>query len=537
MSHIRIEYDAQNAERWIREGQWNDDTLPSVIEHFAITQPHHPALLGKNGTRTYADLWDASRRLAAGLRKQGIGKGDVVAVQLPNIEEFVIAYVAVNLISAIYQPIHLPYRTSELKFLLGHSGARAFIGLSRRDDFRPAIEVLALKSVLPKLRHVITVDSREDDCIFFADLANFDERHEQKPTPDSPALLLYTSGTMSNPKGVPHSHRSLMSAARFDAAEFGMSREDITLTISRFSHMWGICALLMSLRVGATILLLPNFTSDEFAQIVSAERPTFVFAAPIHLIQTSRDGLFDRHDFSSIRVVSTSGSNFPPDQLRKIRDMLPNGDILELWGMTEIAPGAFTRPGTPPEVSAGTVGPPVPGCEMRIVSPDGRLLGDGEEGELEVRGIAVFTGYLANPEANASCFTSDGWFRTGDLAIRNSNGHYRITGRIKEIINRGGVKFSTLEVEKTLITHPRIKACAVVPVSDPVYGERACCCVVIDGNETLSLQDICAYLQQKEIGKLMWPERLEVLDSLPMTPTGKVCKGVLIDMFKDQPAP
>ena len=235
--------------------------------------------------------------------------------------------------------------------------------------------------------------------------------------------------------------------------------------------------------------------------------------------------------------MSTSGSNFPPDQLRKIRDMLPNGDILELWGMTEIAPGAFTRPGTPPEVSVGTVGPPVPGCEMRIVSPDGQLLGDGEEGELEVRGIAVFTGYLANPEANASCFTSDGWFKTGDVAIRNSNGHYRITGRIKEIINRGGVKFSTLEVEKTLVTHPRIKACAVVPVSDPVYGERACCCVVIDGNETLSLQDICAYLQQKEIGKLMWPERLEVLDSLPMTPTGKVCKGVLIDMFKDQPAP
>ncbi len=519
---------------WLKKGLWSEDTLPSVIQHFATTRPRHPALLGTTRSLTYADLWDASRKVAAGFVELGIGEGDVVAAQLPNIEEFIIAYVAVNLIGAIYQPVHLPYRTPDLKFLLGHSGAKAFIGLSRREDFRPANEVLALGPNLPELRHVVTVDARADSCILFADLARSGDSVQRQPKPDSPCLLLYTSGTMSNPKGVPHAHRTLMSAVRIDAAEFGMCETDIVLTLSRFSHMWGICALLMTLRAGATNLLLPNFRAEQFAQLVEAKRPTFVFGAPIHLIQTFREGLFDRYDFSSIHVVSTSGSGFPPDQIHKISDVLLNGEILELWGMTEIAPGAFVRPGSPSQLSGGNVGTPVPGCEMRIVSPAGQLLGDSEQGELEVHGVTVFAGYLENPEANASSFTSDGWFRTGDLAIRNPNGTYSITGRVKDVINRGGVKFSPVEVEKTLNDHPRIKSCAVVPVADPIYGERACCCAVVEGEEALTLEDICAYLKEKQIGKIMWPERLELLAALPMTPTGKVSKGVLTDMLKEQ---
>lgn len=537
MSHIRIEHDRRQAETFLKKGLWNEDTLPSVIEHLAATRPRHPALLGTTGSLSYADLWNASRGLAAGLVELGIAEGDVVAAQLPNIEEFVVAYVAVNLIGAIYQPVHLPYRTPDLRFLLGHGGAKAFIGLTRRGDARPASEVLALRPELPALRHVITVDVPQADCIAIAELTRSGRAIERKPAADSPCLLLYTSGTTSNPKGAPHAYRTLMSTVRTNAIEFGLTGDDVVLTLSRFSHMWGVVALLMALRVGATILLLPNFATNEFARMAETLKPSFVFGAPIHLIQTFREGLFDRHDFSSVRVVATSGSLFPVDQLRAITGLLPNGEIVELWGMTEIGPGAFTRPGTPPEIATGTIGTTVPGCEMRIVSSDGKSLSDGEEGEVEVCGAAVFAGYLGNPEANASSFTPDGWFRTGDLAIRNSNGTYRITGRVKEVINRGGVKFSTLEVEKTLNAHPRIQACAVVPVADPIYGERACCCAVVDGDEALTLEDICAYLKENEIGKIMWPERLELLAALPMTPTGKVCKGVLTEMIEKADRP
>ena len=533
MPRIQIEHDRRAAELFLQKGLWNEDTLPSVVERFSITRPGHPALLTPTRSVSYAQLWDASRELAVSLVELGIGEGDVVAAQLPNIEEFVVTYLAVNLIGAIFQPIHLPYRTPDLRAFLGHSGAKAFIGLSRRDDYRPVDEVLALRPELPALRHVIAADAANPDCITLADLKSSGSIVGARSTPDTPCLLLYTSGTTTNPKAVPHAHRTLMSTAAISAEEFGLSGKDIVLTLSRFSHMWGAITLLMTLREGATSLLLPNFAADRFAQFVETLRPSFVFGAPIHLIQTSRERLFEQHDFSSIRVVATSGSVFPVDQLQTINKQLPNGQIVELWGMTEIGPAAFTRPGTPPELSAGTIGTPIPGFEMRIVAPDARPVRDGEQGELEVQGIGVFTGYLGNPQANAASFTPDGWFRTGDLAIRNDNGRYCITGRVKEVINRGGVKFSPLEVERTLITHPRIRACAVVPVADPIYGERACCCAVVDGDEPpLTLEDICAYLQEKEIGKILWPERLELLPELPMTATGKVCKGLLTEMME-----
>jgi cyclohexanecarboxylate-CoA ligase len=530
---IQIEHDRRAAELFLQNGLWNEDTLPSVVERFAITRPHHPALLTPTRSVSYAQLWDASRELAASFVELGIGEGDVVAAQLPNVEEFVVSYVAVNLIGAIFQPVHLPYRTPDLRTFLGHSGAKAFIGLSRRDDYRPVEEVLALRHELPTLRHVIAADAANPDCIALADLKGSGNIIGARPTPDAACLLLYTSGTTTNPKAAPHAHHTLMSTAAISAEEFGLTGKDIVLTLSRFSHMWGAITLLMTLREGATSLLLPNFTTDKFAQLVETMRPSFVFGAPIHLIQTFRERRFEQHDFSSIRVVATSGSVFPVDQLQTISKQLPNGQIVELWGMTEIGPAAFTRPGTPLELSAGTIGTPIPGFEMRIVAPDGKPVSDGEQGELEVQGIGVFTGYLGNPQANAASFTHDGWFRTGDLALRNENGRYCITGRAKEVINRGGVKFSPLEVERTLITHPRIRACAVVPVADPIYGERACCCAVVDPDEPpLTLEDICAYLQEKEIGKILWPERLELLADLPMTATGKVSKGVLTEMME-----
>jgi acyl-coenzyme A synthetase/AMP-(fatty) acid ligase len=528
---IRIEHDRQAAELFLKKGLWTDDTLPSVVERVAGSRPHHPALLTPTRSVSYADLWEASRKLAAGFVELGIIEGDVIAAQLPNIEEFVVAYVAANLIGAIFHPIHLPYRAPDLRTLLGHGGAKAFIGLSARDDCRPVDEVLALKPELPALRHVIVADGLVAGCIALADLTRCGSLVAVRSAADRPCLLLYTSGTTTHPKGVPHAHRTLMSTVAISAEEFGLSSKDVVLTLSRFSHMWGASTLLMTLRQGATSLLLPNFAPDKFARLVETLRPSFVFGAPIHLVQTFRDGLLARHDFSSIRVVATSGSVFPPDQMQAINSQLPAGQIVELWGMTEIGPAVFTRPGTPPELSLGTIGTPIPGFEMRIVTSEGRPVRDGEQGELEVQGIGVFTGYLGNAAANAASFTRDGWFRTGDLAIRDDNGRYRITGRVKEVINRGGVKLNPIEVEKTLITHPRIRACAVVPVPDSIYGERAWCCAVIEGEQPLTLEEICAYLADKDIGKGFWPERLELLDELPMTPTGKVSKGILTEMI------
>jgi acyl-coenzyme A synthetase/AMP-(fatty) acid ligase/aerobic-type carbon monoxide dehydrogenase small subunit (CoxS/CutS family) len=531
---IRIEHPRAKAETLLQQGLWNDDTLPSMIERLAVTKQRCVALSDGNGSLSYEELWEASRKLASGLAALGIGKGDVVAVHLPNVPEFVVAHVAANLVGAIYQPIHLSYRAADLTFHLRHSEAKAIIGLSRSGSHRPAAELLALSEELPALKHIIVVDAPEPGCVAYSDVAQTPGPPPAPPLPDDPSLLLYTSGTTSNPKGVPHSYRTLLSSLATNGTEFGLSGSDTVLTLSRFSHMWGLYSLLMGLRAGATIALLPQFAPKPFAEAVERLKPTFVFGAPVHFIQTHREGHFGGHDFSSLRVIATSGSGFPPAAMKPITDALPNGEIVELWGMTEVGPGAFTRPGTAVEPSAGTVGTPVPGCRMRIVSPGGTAVRDGEEGELEVSGAGVFSGYLG--EDNVSTFAADGWFRTGDLAVRNSNGTYRITGRVKEVINRGGVKFNPLDVETALLSHPRINSCAVVPVADPVYGERACCCVVANGAPAPTLDDICAHLEARQIGKFMWPERLEVMDDLPMTATGKVRKGALADRLSNRPS-
>jgi cyclohexanecarboxylate-CoA ligase len=524
---IRTGHQRAKTETFLKQGLWNNDTLPSMTERLAAARPQHVALSDGSRSLTYSELWEGARKLASGFAALGIGKGDVVAAHLPNIAEFVVAYVAANLTGAIYQPIHLSYRAADLKFHLRHSGAKAIVGLSRSGNHRPAAEILAFRDDLPALRHVITVDAPEAGCLAYSDVAQASALVPEPPSPDDPCLLLYTSGTTSNPKGTPHAYRTLLSSLLTNGAEFGLSGSDTVLTLSRFSHMWGLYSLLMGLRAGATVAFLPQFAPKQFAEVVERLKPTFVFGAPVHLAQTHREGLLVRHDFSSIRVIATSGSGFPPAQMKAISDALPNGEVVELWGMTEVGPGAFTRPGTPPAISTGTIGTPVPGCTMRIVSSDGRPIRDGEEGELEVSGAGVFSGYLG--EDNDAVFAADGWFKTGDLAVRNPNGTYRITGRVKEIVNRGGVKFNPLDVETALLSHPRIKSCAVVPVPDPVYGERACCCAVIDGQPALTLDDVCAHLEARQISKFMWPERLELMDELPMTATGKVRKGALAD--------
>ena len=195
--------------------------------------------------------------------------------------------------------------------------------------------------------------------------------------------------------------------------------------------------------------------------------------------------------------------------------------------MTELAAGSFSRPGND-DVALHSAGPSSPGNEIRIISTEnGELQGTGREGELQIRGSSVFPGYLDNPEANSSAFDNDGWFRTGDLAVIDANGNLTITGRIKDIINRGGVKYNPSEIEEIIVAHPKVEMTAIIPMPDPVLGEKACCFVQLVAENNLNLEELTAYLGTKKISKNKWPERLEVIEKMPLTPTRKVMKGSL----------
>jgi cyclohexanecarboxylate-CoA ligase/acyl-CoA synthetase len=264
-------------------------------------------------------------------------------------------------------------------------------------------------------------------------------------------------------------------------------------------------------------VLLPAYKPDELAQTVERERPTALWAGPAHVAACRNAGLFERHDWSSLELAIISGSIAPAALMREVAARLPRCAVTQLWGMTELQAGLYTRPDDPLELSATSVGRPSPGTELRVAA----------DGELQVRGPLAFSGYYGNDEATRAAFTEDGWFRTGDLA-EERNGCYAITGRSKDIINRGGVKFNPADVEALLDAHPQIQQSAIVPMPDAVLGEKACAFVQLrPGAAEPSLAQVCEYLLGKDIAKNKLPERLVVIPEMPLTPTRKIIKSKL----------
>ena len=510
----------------------SDDTVVTWLRKHATDYPDSICVMGNGRRLSYAEVDAAVGRVAGGLKRTGIRSGDVVTVQLPNGAEFLILYLAVAAVGAIFQPAHMPYRGNDLRFLLAHSGARAFIGLEDRGKKSAVRTVMGMRAELPSLEFVFSVGGDCQGAIPYRQIENSSciDDFGALPHPGSTFLLLYTSGTTSNPKGVPHTSRTMLSGAASCADELQFGRDDIVYVLTYGSHMWGLSALTMALCKGSSLLLGNRFSPETFGVNVARHKPTIVICAPVHLVRSAAEGVLAAVDTSSIRQVVTSGSGFPAETAVEIHKLLGGADLLELWGMTEVAPGCVSRPGTPIESANGTVGPRLPHCNVRVVVNNGQPAESGLPGELQVSGSSVFEGYLNNPEANAASFTADGWFITGDIASIDRDGVVRIEGRTKEVINRGGVKFAVTDIEKCIVQHTDIAQCAIVPVPDTEYGEKACCVVIAKSESRFSLEKICAYLADQGVEKMKWPEQLMVVDEMPLTPTGKIMKGRLSEI-------
>jgi len=218
--------------------------------------------------------------------------------------------------------------------------------------------------------------------------------------------------------------------------------------------------------------------------------------------------------------------------LKSYQAKVPTSTVAQLWGMTEIVAGCFTHHDDVLEDAANYAGPAAPGNEVRVLDTDGNQVPTDEEGELQIRGSSVFSGYLDNDDANDAAFSSDGWFMTGDLAIIDKRGYVKLTGRSKDIINRGGIKYNPSDIEELLLQHPAIDQAAIVPMKDEVLGERACCFAVLKTGEDIpDLANICAYLEDRNVSKYKWPERLEFVEEMPLTPTRKIIKGRLAKLL------
>ena len=485
----RPHYRSEDEREYMARGWWrDDDTLWHWLQRNAFRLARRPAVVAAGATLTWAELRGRVLRAAAGLKDKGVGAGDVVAVQLPNIPEFLILHLAIARLGAVMCTVHMPYRGAEIDLITGHSGAKLFINASYP----------------------------------IQDLLGHEPLHDDHPAPDArdPFLLLYTSGTTASPKAVPHPYRSMLGNSRLGAAEHGLSAESRILCAAPFSHLYGLYSLHCAWSVGACSVLLPAFKPDDLAVLMEKERPTALWCGPAHMAACRNAGLFDKHDWSSLELAIVSGSMAPPALMEFLQEKLHGCAVTHLWGMTELQAALYTRPGDPQERSRMSAGRPSPGTQIRI-----------HEGELQVKGPLCFSGYYNNDEANRNAFTDDGWFRSGDLAEQRGqhpHAYFAITGRSKDIINRGGVKFNPAEVEALLDAHPKILQSAIVPMPDPVLGEKACAFVTLrPGAAEPTLAELCEYLLARQIAKNKLPERLVVIPEMPLTPTRKIIKSKL----------
>jgi cyclohexanecarboxylate-CoA ligase len=512
------------------------ETLAAWTRHWAMILPQHTAVIGRDGETllTYGELAARSESLARGLIRRGVRAGNVIAMQLPNTADFVALYIAIGMCRAIVQPVHMNYRRADIEPLLRHGGATLAIVEPQTKDYRAANELLQARDRIPSLRTVVAVGAeRVAGTLALEDIVAEGIEADiplSPPNTDDTFVLLYTSGTTARPKGVPATYRHFLGNARLSADALCLDSTARLLSAAPFTHLYGLFTMHMALHAGAAIVLLPSFAPADLADTLRRGRPTALFAAPAHLAACLAQRLFDRDGFSSLRFVMTSGSLCPVSLAAAMQELMPGGRFIQLWGMSELQAGTFARLEDPAAVRLTSAGRASPGTELRIAGADGDILLAGREGELQVRGGSVFAGYLNNATANEAAFTADGWFRTGDLARLDSHGNLTITGRIKELINRGGVKINPTDTELVLSRHPAVQQCALVAVPDDMLGEKICGVLCLrPGCSRPTLGELLAWLQQQGVSKIYWPERLEFVEAMPLTPTRKIIKGRLVE--------
>ena len=523
-------YDPEMERRFVAEGFWTDDVLGDWLRDQAERHGADPAIVAGERTVSYADGYRDALRFANGLLDAGFRKDDVIAIQLPNIPEFLTCYWGVALMGGVISMLHMPYRKSEMAPLLAHGVARGAICGAAAAGYDAPATMIELGDELTALESVIVVGGEAPDgTLSFEAMMGSAEARDIAEPPDArdPLALGFTSGTSSAPKAILRDHRTMLANNRAVVPLFGVRRDDAVLSAPPFTHIFGLCCVNLILYAGAANVLMPAFSPPVFAEIIERNRVTVTFCAPAHVAATLKAGLHETADVSSLRTAYIAGAALPVHLSKAWEETIPGCRVSQMFGMTETIMSMVIPIDDPPETRIHKIGRAIDGIEMRITAEDGSVQPAGAEGELEIRGYSVFPGYFGNEAANREAFRDGGWFRTGDLGTIDETGHLALTGRIKDIINRGAIKINPSDIENLMMGHSMVVDAAIIPVPDEVLGERACLCVTLVPGGALGLDDAKSWLAEHGVAKMRWPERLEIFDAMPMTPTRKIIKGEL----------
>jgi len=480
-------------------------------DDIAIQSPGRPSL-------NYSAIRALSKRTLKAFKQAGIAKTDRVAIVLPNGPEMATAFVTISGASTT-APLNPAYRQEEFEFYLSDLKAKALVVEANSES----LSVAAAQKLGIPLIILVTDNSRAagDFDLIFDSATLLMEAKDDEVNEDDIALILHTSGTTSRPKIVPLSHGNVTSSAENIMNTLSLTPKDRCLNIMPLFHIHGlIAAVLSSLRAGASIYCTPGFNALKYFGWMGDAQPTWYTAVPTmhQAILTRASRSMDIINAVPLRFIRSSSSSLPSQVMAELEKTF-NVPVIEAYGMTEAAHQMACNPLPPAARKAGTVGIAA-GPEVGIMSLGGEILPNGEVGEIVIRGANITKGYENNPKANEDNFTN-GWFRTGDQGVLDSEGYISITGRLKEIINRGGEKISPREVDEILMDHPAIQQCVTFAMPHPKLGEEVAAAVVLKEGMTADEKDIRTFTAQY-VADFKVPRKILILDEIPKGATGKL---------------
>ena len=528
----------------IAQGFWHDRTINDDLDACVASCPDKLALSALSVesatvTRfTYREMAAMADRIAVGLSRLGIGRNDVVSMQLPNWWQFTLTYLACSRIGAVLNPLMHIFRERELSFMLKHGASKVVIVPKQFRGFDHEQMIAGLKPSLPDLQHVIVVGGAGDNSFEkllsepkwedAPDAKDILTRH--RPGPDDVMQLIYTSGTTGEPKGVMHSANTTMANIIPYAERLRLGADDVVLMASPMAHQTGFMyGLMMPIMLRCSAVLQDIWDAKKAIELIRTEGVTFTMASTPFLTDLAKGVGEGGLGVPTLRTFLCAGAPIPGPLVEHARKTL-GAKIVSAWGMTENGAVTLIKIDDDDERAFNTSGCPLPGVEIRVVDAEGKPLPHNTEGRLFVRCCSNFGGYLNRPHLNNT--DGEGWFDTGDLAEIDDRGYVRITGRSKDVIIRGGENVPVVEIETLLYKHPAISQVAIVAYPDERLGERGCAVVVPKLGQAIDLTAVTDFLKAQKVALQYIPEKLVVLSEMPATPSGKIQKFKLRDIVK-----
>jgi len=497
-------------------------TLADALAGHLAQQPDRTFLIAPESGRklTYRELDWQARLLARWLRAAGLKPGDKVGLYLHNGYQTAVLYLGAMLGGFVITPLNLLSQRSQLAYVIGHCDCKVLF--TAREYERPLADALA---EVRRAVQVVVIDPDATDLFLEEKLP---AEAPARVRPGDPALLMYTSGTTGTPKGALLTHANLVAAARSVADWHGLTREDRCLSSLPLYHVNGqVIATVTPFLSGGSLIAPHRFSVSTWWQTAEQHEATWINVVPTilaYLLNAAEAGRTYR--FPRIRFGRCASAPLPPEQHRAFERTF-GIPVIEAMGMTETSSVVFCNPQDATKRKYGTPGLPC-GCEVRVLDmASNRVLGDGEAGEICLRGPNVMRSYYKSPEQTAKAFDEQGWLRTGDLGFRDGGGYYFVTGRLKELIIKGGENIAPREIDEALLRHPAVLEAASVGIPDPNYGQDIRACVVLKAGAKASAEELRAFCLN-ELGRYKTPREFRFMTELPKGPSGKIQRLKLV---------